>query len=512
MKRTAASPSRVATVAVLGLGRGTGILPVSRSATAAVAAAFALLLLPTLRPPNAFATGAADSSRSGSNPGVYVNEPTLGLAGTVPGGGAAVEFHSAETQHLRVASSTTGIAAFGVALQRFCVEFWFRSTGTGAGGALLGSNATGASTALRILDDDGRFLMRLRSETGRELTLTMSTGCSALLRDGSFHHVAWVVADAANGDATVYVDGLVDAGAAAAGGAAGGFADFTTNFALAASGEDGPVTLCSDAVLDEVALYTNTLTATQVRLRYEAGIGAADRQPDAVEPVTVRDFSGSGNHGMCRNGPLLGVPGATDDGDTAVRFDGLLQYVDVPLETTPIGQFGETLNDFAVEFWYRGSSLGQGKVLMGAVNDGTATAWLVQTGEDGCLNLLLRSQAGNPPMFVRMSPAASVLMRDGRCHHVVWVVADASAGDAAVYVDGERDEGVVVEGAAAGSFASLGHAPAIGAGNERGVVKQHAAAVLDEVALYTYALSEARIQAHYRAALAAGLPTTLLLR
>ena len=455
---------------------------------------------------------AADSAWPGAHAGVYMNNPLRGVPGATADGETAVAFDAAVGQHVLIDAAATPIGSFGALLEAFTVEFWLQTTATDPGAAVLGTANDGTATRLVIDSDGSRFRLLVRSETGRELSLTMSPGASARLRDGTFHHVAWVVESASAGTAALYVDGTEDVQAVRSGDASGGFASWQYDFVLAGVDVGGTVQQHLDATLDEVALYPRALSPARLRERVAAGIGGVIPEAVTAEPIPALDHSGRANHGVYEGGPLLGRAGATVDGHTAVRFEGSNDVVRIPTGTTGIDTFGDSLESLSVEYWYKSTAANAGAVIFGTVNSGTEVACLVQVDESSGFNLLLRSQAGNPPMFVRMSPAASAQLRDGQYHHVVWVVTSAAQGAAAVYVDGNEDTGAVVEETAAGPFAPFDFDPVIGAGNERGNIKQWVDATLDEVALYGHALAPGRIQAHYLAAGGSLGPTMLIIR
>ena len=222
---------------------------------------------------------------------------------------------------------------------------------------------------------------------------------------------------------------------------------------------------------------------------------------DAFAGSPAADATGASG-GIYVNDPGRGARGAiAGDADGAVTFDGVSQYMRVPVRTTDIGAFGTMLQRFSVELWYRGAADNRRRCLLGSINDGPNTAVQVERDQaSGRFNLLLRCDGG-PQHLVRvfMSPQRSAVMADGSFHHVVWVVTSAAEGTGAVYLDGEADPGVSVTGTATGRFAKLQHDLAVGASNVRGAVGQYLEATLDEVALYADALDAVRVAAHHAA-------------
>lgn len=206
------------------------------------------------------------------------------------------------------------------------------------------------------------------------------------------------------------------------------------------------------------------------------------------------------NTGAYVMNPARGQPGAlAGDPDTATRFDAVQwQFVRVSTGATAIADFGTALEDFTVEYWYRATAANLGKCVLGTLNDEEKTFMQVEVDRRG-FNLAFRSERGHM-MRVYMSPANTAAMRDGHYHHAAWVVTSASDGRAAVYVDGERDAGAGIVGAAPGGFARFQYDLAIGATHDRGDFTQWIDATLDEVVLYDHALAADRIRDHVRRA------------
>ena len=236
--------------------------------------------------------------------------------------------------------------------------------------------------------------------------------------------------------------------------------------------------------------------AASMSLRVAPGEGVAE------------DQIGGRSHGVYVNRPQRGQNGAIQtDQNPAVRFDGESQAIRVPTSTV-IREFGTMLAECSVEYWYKGQSSNRRKCLLGSINDGVNTAlqigWNLRTGRH---YLLMRSQGGPENLtIVSMSDVMTRQLNDGHFHHVVWVVRNAADGDVSVYLDGKIDPDLEVKGKSPTTFDSFQHDLAIGASNVRGVIDQHMAGTLDELALYTRPLKHERISAHYRAA--AGESTT----
>ena len=228
---------------------------------------------------------------------------------------------------------------------------------------------------------------------------------------------------------------------------------------------------------------------------------------DESAGTEARDSSGNMNDGLYENSPGRGVAGATVDGNTAVSFDGADDVVRVPVSGRPIATFGAQMEDFTVEAWYRSRGTGSIRILLGTHNASSSDrVYFAVEREATQFVLKFRDTGGGTPMSVRMSAESSTRMHDGTYHHAVWVVENAAAGQARVYLDGEEDSGVTIANAenADGVFAPFDRDLAIGAVNSQGTMGQHIDATLDEVALYTGPLAPDRVREHYLQGIADG--------
>lgn len=246
-----------------------------------------------------------------------------------------------------------------------------------------------------------------------------------------------------NGTQTVSV---VDASITAAG--RGGFYD----------GESGGTVVKSNLTgvhLDNFAITTNALAADSV----------------------------GSNPGTYLNRPTAGVAGALTSGGTAVQFDGVDDYIQAP---RGIG------DDFSIEFWFKSTQgIGTGANWWNGAGlvDSDVVAAPANTADFG---VSLRSDGkvvagiGNPDVSV-ISTAGGY--NNGAWHHVVFTRTRAS-GVLQLYVDG------TLTGTATGNTLAATANPVIALGRISGSAN-YFAGTLDEVALYTTALSQATVSAHY---------------
>ena len=218
------------------------------------------------------------------HPGVYMHGAQRAQIGAVAGD-TAVTFDG-EQHYLRVSDRRLGAKAIGRQLARCSIEFWYRSSADNRGRCVLGSVNDGANTALQIECDGqtGRFFLLLRSEGGSQhlMRAFLSTRCSVAAKDGQFHHVAWVVEDASQGNVRVYFDGKEDMGATVSGTSGGDFVAFQHDLVIGGSNVRGRVDQLVRATLDEVAIYPMPLTDEQVRGHYEKARATPQQYAETV--------------------------------------------------------------------------------------------------------------------------------------------------------------------------------------------------------------------------------------
>jgi hypothetical protein len=128
--------------------------------------------------------------------------------------------------------------------------------------------------------------VRSQNSDPNKLLAVMSTSASTAMRDGEFHHAAWVVTSASNGTAKVYLDGVEDTAASVSGTAGGTMQNFDHDLAIAAWNEKGTIKQFVDATLDEVALYPHPLSAARIQAHYDAAFGPP--APPAGTLILVR--------------------------------------------------------------------------------------------------------------------------------------------------------------------------------------------------------------------------------
>ena len=169
-----------------------------------------------------------------------------------------------------------------------------------------------------------------------------------------------------------------------------------------------------------------------------------------------------------------------------LSFDGNDDGINVP--STASFNWGVS-DSFSIEFWMKtdaGSTCSGNQVIVGRDDASTDLHWWVGCQDGGQARFVLIDKDGT----LGDIPGTINLM-DGNWHHIV-AMRDASANRIRLYVDGNGSFQDVVY---TNGFDSIGAALNIGWLNL--FTGYHFEGVLDEVALYNRALSEAEVQQHY---------------
>lgn len=208
------------------------------------------------------------------------------------------------------------------------------------------------------------------------------------------------------------------------------------------------------------------------------------------------DSSGHGHHGTRSGGVTSGVPGAlAGDADTAFSFDGGGSAITTPLLQSAVSQY-------SVEAWIKTSAAGDVLVqARGPVGSGarSLSLWLAHGYAPGIpagsVNFALDADG------IVIGAATTQTVNDGRWHHVVGAFsgqpsAAVKPNQFVIYIDGTAAPLIAMEYQGAS-------APLSGAGGIK--IGRHDAwdtwfhGSLDEVAIYTSALTAQRVAAHYQA-------------
>ncbi len=200
-------------------------------------------------------TTAADSSGN-NDPASYVGTKTLGVTGAVCGDTTAVKLNgtNAYIDNANVLATINSTFAF---------EAWVK---TSASGVVAAANAqTGVDRQLYI-GANGRAYLASANSSGS----TVYVSSPATVADGAWHHL---VATSTGSAMTMYVDGVA-VGTTSTNQGTGRRSRMSYGYASLPSGlTSAPGTDYLNGSLDEVAVYTGTLSASRVLAHYKAGNG-----------------------------------------------------------------------------------------------------------------------------------------------------------------------------------------------------------------------------------------------
>jgi hypothetical protein len=238
--------------------------------------------------------------------------------------------------------------------------------------------------------------------------------------------------------------------------------------------------------LDEVAIYSTALTATQIRNHYNAGRcykdGVLADGPAAYwrlgEGAGGTALEGAhGYHGTYVGSPTLGQTGALNlDASTSVTFNGTTQYASIPYDSS--------LNpaQVTIEAWAKPTG-GSGTARTIAASQDTNKGYLLGIGSDNKWRFTVGTGSAT-----NVAASSSTVTLNSWAH----LVGTYDGTTARLYVDG-----VQAGSTTTGSSINTTRAFGIGATNSGGSWAGFFPGSIDEVAVYTAALSQARIQAHY---------------
>jgi Ca2+-binding RTX toxin-like protein len=180
----------------------------------------------------------------------------------------------------------------------------------------------------------------------------------------------------------------------------------------------------------------------------------------------------------------LGVPGVTDDGDTAFEtpakstlYDGE-GYLDLGIDDDVLH------HAFTFEAWFRPDDAGTARAMLTDTAIGSASGVVLVREADGSLHAILASSSDGARAEVRTAPLGLV---PGSWHHVALTRADDRI---AIYIDGNLAADAPATPIA---FSATSHGIGVGVrvGSYQGWVGG-----IDEVALYDRALDAATVHAH----------------
>jgi hypothetical protein len=188
--------------------------------------------------------------------------------------GEAIEFNGTDS-YLEL----TTMDGFGPQLNTFSLEFWLKTPSTPDWTTFFKILNDGCTTALGIdlnrtavggwAYSEGNTHFYVRDETCNALAPEIQTP----IYDDKWHHIAWVVEDAANNATVVYVDGEPQDMVMAFAANPQGFVDFMHPVYLGAANNRGNIERFCPTLVDEFRFYTKALNEDEIN--QNMGSGAA---------------------------------------------------------------------------------------------------------------------------------------------------------------------------------------------------------------------------------------------
>lgn len=238
--------------------------------------------------------------------------------------------------------------------------------------------------------------------------------------------------------------------------------------------------------IDLADAYTETVRADHPAGWWRLG-------DDTPTSSLCADASGNGRDGLYLGGPVKAdsiVDGTTDG---AVDFDGANDKLELPVDVCP------TASPFTVELWVTTSQVpaagADAYLVHASATFGNSAGWVdairVSLDETGVVDFKFIDY----PTLNVVSTVSTSVVNDGAVHHVACTV--DTDRRARIYIDG------ALQGTSAGpaAFSAVLAADRLRVGAPRGVAAGYKKfdGILDEVALYTTALTSAQVLAHYQA-------------
>lgn len=388
---------------------------------------------------------AAGDAGAGAHAGVYTGGYILGQPGVLADGNKSVRFDG------------TGYVAFGdilnpPAASSLSVEAWFTTSATPAVGTQTIVCRWYPGWILGILNSGAVFLDI--SQPSSSNSLSAGSG----FNDGKPHHVV-ATFDGLTNTYTIYVDKVLIA---------------TSVIATPFEGVDGganmyigsldPTTQPFIGTVDEVAVYRYPLLPGQVANHYALRTSTIA----TVSSATVADATGNGNTGTIVGGVTLRQPGALSDGDTAAAFDGVTSGI------LAGGALNLTSGPLSVEAWVQ-KTVGSSDA--GIAGIGIANGYQLNWHLGTVMYFYIGGGAN----------AANVAFTSAGEHHVVgtWD-GTTNPNGIKLYIDGAL---VATATAATTTLSATGFRIGQSSTMFNGLI--------DEVAVYRYALSPTQIATHY---------------
>lgn len=444
-------------------------------------------------------TTAADSSNGGSYSGTYQNSPTLDTAGALAGSSAGSVTLNGTNQYVSVPS---GFSMFGGS-SGFTIEGWVKPTTANSWTGLMDFGNGAPSDNVDLTN----------GSSGRDLTLCIDNGtngtCFAapnVITENVWQYIAaaFVPNGSGGGTVTLYLNGtMVNTGTI---GYAPTSVTRTHNYIGKSNWSSAPYFQGS---IQDVAIYPSALSLTRIVAHYDvgkyalaAGSQAGLNYQSGVESGSPTAFwqlgesagttaadssSGSANSGTYQNSPTLDTAGAiTGSSAGSVTFNGTNQYVSLP---SGFSMFGGS-SGFTIEGWVKPTAANTWARLVDFGNGSPSDNVVLSVGGQSGTDLTLGIDNGtNGANFV-----ASNVVLDNVWQYVAatFVPNGFGGGTVTLYLNGA----VVNTG-------TIGYAPTSVTRTHNYIGKSNWSSdsyfqgSIQDVAIYSSALSGASILAHY---------------
>jgi hypothetical protein len=330
----------------------------------------------------------------------------------------------------------------------FSGELWYKpDAAPGTGTALSRADWAGNRKGWVIYTLGSTWNLRIYNNVTVASAISIS---SANYTIGAWHHIAFSYDGAT---AKLYVNGVLEATGTKTYDYA---APVNQAFSVSRRNDNN---FAANGTADEVALYTNVLSAAAVAAHYQAGINPAVTDysaavtadgpvayyrlgeptwtsPDpATLPIVANQGSvGTAANGTCLPGMVLGVPGAGHaglGGATAAKFSGITGWVDCGTDVPGLSTVNERMTFMA---WVQFGPLDMSWQCLLSLGDGDG--WLLQ-------------RFNNPDVFgfrygsvngADLWTTGARTINDGRWHHLAAV---ADRTNASIYIDGTLEAQMV---------------------------------------------------------------------
>jgi len=328
------------------------------------------------------------------------------------------------------------------------------------------------------------------------------TGSGVTVSSGTWHHlgVRWESSSSSTNSGVagydIYLDG-VKVGNGFGTYSSGGGAKITTSAITAgARNRNGTIEAFYNGLIDELGIFTSAVSESDLLAMYNSGVPAdlSSYSPalwwrmgdnDGGTGTTITDQGSGGNDGTLTNGPTFSTdvptaPPAWNGNTYSVSFDGSDDYVDCGTVSAL-----NSASTFSVSAWYKKSSAGAGGLIVGGKPYPSREFYIEHYSDNNIY-------VGYDSSFASVSSTS-----DTNWHHVVYV---RDSGTHKLYLDGsDMSLGGTpssTTGASAGQNFSIG--------NLR-YYSGYFGGVIDEVAVFSSALSASNVTAIYNSGVPADL-------